>query len=77
MWVKKCWSTRDGKKYVTHHVVQSYRDEEGKVKHNYVVSLTGLPQEAIEAVRRALKGQTGEMGLEDVEVTGGDSLRGA
>lgn len=77
MWVKKCWSKRGDKKYVSHHVVQSYRDEEGKVKHNYLVNLTGLPEEAIDAVRRALKGEAGAAGLNEVEVQGGDSLRGA
>lgn len=77
MWVKKSWSTRGEKKYVSYHVVESYRDEDGKSKDNYLVNLTGLPPEAIEAVKRALDGETGPPRVQQVQVHNGDSLRGA
>ena len=47
---------RDGDRvYVSHLIRRSYR-EGGKVKHETIASLTGLPEPAIEAVRAALQG---------------------
>jgi hypothetical protein len=46
-----------GKVYETHLLRRSYR-QDGKVKHETLANLSHLPAEAIELVRRTLKGET-------------------
>src|SRR6266545_4519085 len=46
-----------GKVYQTHLLRRSYR-QDGKVKHETLANLSHLPAEAIELVRRTLKGET-------------------
>jgi hypothetical protein len=46
-----------GKTYETHLLRRSYR-QDGKVKHETLANLSHLPGEAIELVRRTLKGET-------------------
>jgi hypothetical protein len=47
----------NGKTYETHLLRRSYR-QDGKVKHETLANLSHLPAEAIELVRRTLKGET-------------------
>jgi hypothetical protein len=47
----------NGKTYETHLLRRSYR-QDGKVKHETLANLSHLPVEAIELVRRTLKGET-------------------
>jgi hypothetical protein len=47
----------NGKTYETHLLRRSYR-QDGKVKHETLANLSHLPTEAIELVRRTLKGET-------------------
>jgi hypothetical protein len=46
-----------GKVYETHLLRRSYRDH-GKVKHETLANLSHLPAEAVELIRRTLKGET-------------------
>lgn len=77
MFVKHNWNVQNGKRYDSYHVVESYKDEDGKTRHNYLVNLTGLPQHAIDAIATALDN---DADLEDIDLIScqrGDSLRGA
>ena len=47
----------NGKVYQAHLVRQSYRDEDGKTKKRTLANLTHLPDNVIELVRLALKGE--------------------
>lgn len=53
--VARIESRRNGRTYVSHLIRRTYR-EDGKVKHETIASLTGLPESAIEAVKAALQG---------------------
>lgn len=77
MFVKHNWNVQNGKRYDSYHVAESYRDEDGVVRHNYLMNLNPLPQHAIDALDVALDN---DPDLEDVDLISchrGDSLRGA
>ena len=57
MHVARVRRVHKGKEYVSVLLRQSYR-EGGKVKHRTLASLTALPPAAIEALERALRGET-------------------
>lgn len=57
MHVARVRRVHKGKEYVSVLLRQSYR-EGGKVKHRTLASLTALPPAAIEAIERALRGET-------------------
>lgn len=57
MHVNVITSKRNGKSYRTVLVRSSYRDQHGKPKKKTHANLTGLPQCAIDAVRRVLRGE--------------------
>jgi len=77
VFVKRSWSYYKDKKYVTSQIAEAYRDPEtGKVCHNVIMNLGGLPQHVIDSIDYALK--TGEsVAGRDVKVTSGDTLWGA
>ena len=54
------YTTADGelRSYPTYLLRRSYRDERGRPRKETLANLTGLPEEAIEALRAALKGRT-------------------
>jgi hypothetical protein len=54
------YTTADGelRSYPTYLLRRSYRDEQGRPRKETLANLTGLPEEAIEALRAALKGRT-------------------
>jgi len=56
MHVAKITSRQKGREYVSWLVRQSYRDQ-GKVKHRTLANLSALPEPAIDAVQRILKGE--------------------
>jgi hypothetical protein len=56
MHVAKITSRQKGREYVSWLVRQSYRDQ-GKVKHRTLANLSALPEQAIDAVQRILKGE--------------------
>src|SRR6266545_1089739 len=57
-----------GKVYQTHLLRRSYR-QDGKVKHETLANLSHLPAEAIELVRRTLKGETFVAAADAFQVT--------
>ena len=57
MHVARVRSVHGGREYVSVLLRQSYR-EDGKVKHRTLASLTALPPAAIDALERALRGET-------------------
>ena len=77
MFVKSNKNERNGKVWYTHHIVRSYRDENGDSRHEYIANLTGLPEEVIERIRPAVKGASSPGEIQDVTVRQGDCLRGA
>jgi hypothetical protein len=48
---------QNGKLYTSHLLRRSYRDENGKVKHETLGNLSHLPEDLIETIRRRLKGE--------------------
>jgi hypothetical protein len=56
MHVARITSRQKGREYVSWLVRQSYRDQ-GKVKHRTLANLSALPEPAIDAVQRILKGE--------------------
>jgi transposase len=67
MHVAKISSRQKGREYVSWLVRQSYRDQ-GKVKHRTLANLSALPQSAIDAVQRVLKGEPVITGAPDWEI---------
>jgi transposase len=77
MFVKSNKNERNGKVWYTHHIVHSYRDENGDPRHEYIANLTGLPEDVIERIRPAVKGETPPCDFDEISVRQGDCLRGA
>lgn len=77
MFVKHSWSERNGKRYDTYHIAESYRDpESGQPRHRLLLNISSLPQHVIRAIDQSLKqGKTIVEG--SIELRTGDSLRGA
>ena len=84
MFVKRCANTRNNKTYESFHIVESYRDDDGVVRHNYLVNLNPLPRPLIMYIKSLLQQHKDfdqlpemirEMGSVDLHV--GDALRGA
>ena len=77
MFVKKSWNTKEKKRYVQHHIVESYRDpESGTNKHRYLLNISSLPQHVIDAIDQSFK-QGKTMTGPEVSIKTGDCLRGA
>ena len=76
MFVKSNKNESEGKVYYTHHIVESYRDENGTPKHRYLANLTSLPDETVEDIRSLLRGDLSQE-AGDITLKQGDSLRGA
>lgn len=77
MFVKTCWNTHKGKRYVRYYVAESYRHpENGKPRHRLLLNITELPDHVIQSIRVAL--QTGApVSGDDLRIETGDALRGA
>ena len=78
MFVKKSWSTRKGKKYITHHIAESYWDPDIKQsRHRLLMNISKLPPHVIASIDQSLKmGKTVVVG-DKVKISAGDSMRGA
>jgi len=77
MFVKHNWNVQNGKRYDSYHVAQSYRDEDGVVRHKYLINLNPLPQHAIDAIEAALETDPDLKDVDLISCRRGDSLRGA
>ncbi len=77
MYVKTSWRTYKGKRYISHHLAEAYRDPEtGKARARMLLNLSPLPDYVIEAIKESLK--TGKSACSSqVQIHTGDSLRGA
>jgi len=77
MFVKRSWNTKEKKRHMQHHIVQSYRERgTGKTKHKYLINISMLPQHVIDAIDRAFKNGPNIDDL-NVDVKIGDTFRGA
>lgn len=77
MFVKKSWNTKEKKRYVQHHIVESYRDPDtGKNRHRYLLNISSLPQHVIDAIDQSFKQGKTITGPE-VSIQTGDCLKGA
>ncbi len=65
-------SNRGGKIYESHLIRQTYRDG-GKVKHRTLANISSLPPEAIEVIRRTLRGEVLVPQTETLRVLGSRS----
>ena len=55
MFIRTIKKKANGKVYITRYLAESYRDENGKVKHRHLVNLSKFPPEVIKAIEIALK----------------------
>jgi transposase len=77
MFVKKSWNTYKGKRYESYHIAEGYWDsDKQQARHRYVLNISSLPKHVIESIDLALKQGETVVGA-DVNITAGDSLRGA
>ena len=77
MFVKKSWNTKEKKRYVQHHIVESYRDSKtGTNKHRYLLNISSLPQHVIDAIDQSFK-QGKTITGPQVSIKTGDCLKGA
>jgi len=75
--VKKSWNTKEKKRYIQHHIVESYRDSDtGKNRHRYLLNISSLPQHVIDAIDQSFKQGKTVTGSE-VSIKTGDCLKGA
>jgi len=57
MYIKSSTRNKDGKKYVSHYLVEGYRDKtDGKVKHRNIANLSKLPPKEILLLKKSLSG---------------------
>jgi transposase len=77
LFVKKSWNTKEKKRYIQHHIVESYRDRKtGKNKHRYLLNISDLPQHVIDAIDQSFKQGKTVTGPQ-VSIKTGDCLKGA
>jgi len=77
MFVKENARKKDGKSYTYYHIVESYRDNNGVSRHQYLANISNLPKEKIEDMRALLDGDLVRKEDNDIDFHQGDSLRGA
>ena len=78
MFVKKSWSNYKGKKYVIHHIAESYWDPDSKQgRHRLLMNISKLPQHVIAAIDQSLKMGKTVVVSDKVKISAGDSMRGA
>lgn len=76
MFVKESWNTKAKERKKQYHIVEAYRDEDGVPRHRYLLNITSLPKNVIDAIKKSLKGQT-VTSLKDVGIDRDDQVRGA
>lgn len=78
MFVKTTRSIQGDKTYVNHYIAESYWDKDKQAPRNRnLVTITHLPDEVIEKIRKALSEDTQQVSVEALEINNGDTLRGA
>src|SRR6056297_2574796 len=76
MFVKESWNTKAKERKKQYHIVEAYRDEEGVPRHRYLLNITSLPKNVINAIKKSLKGKT-ITSLKDVGIHRDDQVKGA
>jgi len=67
MYIEEIKKKQGDKIYRTVLVRESYRDKNGKVKHNTVANISKLPPECIQQLKRTLKNEKGDFKLDDLK----------
>jgi len=67
MYIEEIKKKQGSKIYKTVLVRESYRDKNGKVKHNTVANLTKLPPEYIQQLKSSIKNEKGDFKLVDLK----------
>ena len=58
MFIKSSTRTKQGKQYVSHYLIESYRDKnDGKVKHRNIANLSKLPPKELLLLKKSLSGE--------------------
>ncbi|WP_213349738.1 hypothetical protein [Candidatus Vampirococcus lugosii] len=74
MFIKKSTRKYNGKTYITHYLVESFRDKDTKkVKHRNIANLSELPPKSLLALKESLNWNTSNVSkhkIEDLEVIG-------
>lgn len=75
--IKETGRTENGKTYSYKHLVQSYKDEDGVTRHEYLLNLSDVPDRIVQILEDGLDDDKTTVNLDQLQTDTGDAVRGA